>query len=117
VNRFLLSDELADAGHTVIEAGSALEAIAISRKCDPLVGVITDVDMPGGLNGLDLMRLVPSTRPATCDRVVSGRNVRSRIEPGVSFLPKPCDYRELAHRVAEAAPVNEACQGRQQARV
>ncbi|MGZ2505926.1 response regulator [Rhizobium leguminosarum] len=27
--RFLLSDELADAGHTVIEAASALEAIAV----------------------------------------------------------------------------------------
>lgn len=115
--RFLLSDELVDAGHTVIEAASALEAIAVLGRCDHLDVMITDVDMPGGLSGLDLMKLVRSTRPETSVWVASGRDVRSQIDPGVFFLPKPYDYRELAHRVAEAAPVNEACKGRQQARV
>lgn len=101
--RFLLLDELVDAGHTVIEAASALEAVAALGRCDHLDGMITDVDMPGGLSGLDLMRLVTSTRPATSVWVVSGRDVRSQIDPGVFFLPKPYDYRELVYLVSERA--------------
>ncbi|NNU68965.1 response regulator [Rhizobium sp. WYCCWR 11152] len=99
--RFLLLDELVDAGHTVIEAASALEAVAALGRCDHLDGMITDVDMPGGLSGLDLMRLVTSTRPATSVWVVSGRDVRSEIDPGVFVLPKPYDYRELVYLVSE----------------
>ncbi|QKK33077.1 response regulator (plasmid) [Rhizobium indicum] len=101
--RFLLLDELVDAGHSVIEAASALEAVAALGRCDHLDGMITDVDMPGGLSGLDLMRLVTSTRPATSVWVVSGRDVRSEIDPGVFFLPKPYDYRELVYLVSERA--------------
>ncbi|ACS60693.1 response regulator receiver protein (plasmid) [Rhizobium leguminosarum bv. trifolii WSM1325] len=105
--RFLLSDELADAGHTVIEAASALEAIAVLGSFDHLDGTITDVDMPGGLSGLDLMKLVRSTRPATSVWVVSGRDVRSQIATGVFFLPKPYDYRELANLVSERTHVRQ----------
>ncbi|MDV4156663.1 response regulator [Rhizobium brockwellii] len=103
--RFLLSDELVDAGHTVIEAANALEAVAVLGRCDHLDGMITDVDMPGGLSGLDLMRLVRSTRPETSVWVASGRDVRSQIDPGVFFLLKPYDYRELVYLVSERAHV------------
>lgn len=103
--RFILSDELADAGHTVIEAASALEAIAALGSWDRLDAMITDVDMPGGLSGLDLMTLVRSTRPATNVWVVSGRDVRSQIVSGISFLPKPYDCRELVHLVSECKPL------------
>jgi DNA-binding NtrC family response regulator len=105
--RSFLSDELVDAGHTVIEAACALEAIAALGRCDHLDGMITDVDMPGGLSGLDLMRLVRSTRPATSVWVVSGRDVRSQIDPGVFFLPKPYDYRELAYLVSKQTLVRQ----------
>ncbi|QND16978.1 response regulator (plasmid) [Rhizobium leguminosarum bv. trifolii] len=105
--RFLLSDELVDAGHTVIEAANALEAVAALGRCDHLDGMITDVDMPGGLSGLDLMRLVRSTRPETSVWVASGRDVRSQIDPGVFFLPKPYDYRELVYLVSERDHVKQ----------
>ncbi|ACS60456.1 response regulator [Rhizobium leguminosarum] len=105
--RFLLSDELVDAGHTVIEAASALEAIAVLGRCDHLDVMITDVDMPGGLSGIDLMKLVRSTRPETSVWVASGRDVRSQIDPGVFFLPKPYDYRELVYIVSERAHVRQ----------
>ena len=99
--RFFLCDELVNAGHTVMEAASALEAIAAIGACDELDALITDVDMPGGLSGLDVMKLVCSTHPTTAVWVVSGRDVRSQIGDGVTFLPKPYDYRELVHLVSE----------------
>ncbi|MGZ2505925.1 DNA-binding response OmpR family regulator [Rhizobium beringeri] len=65
--------------------------------------MITDV----GLSGLDLMKLVRSTRPATSVWVVSGRDVRSQIATGVFFLPKPYDYRELANLVSDRTHVKQ----------
>ncbi|WP_296435886.1 response regulator [Rhizobium sp. UBA1881] len=58
--RMLLADTLADEGYDVVEAGNVLEAVAVlgQRKVD---AVVTDVDMPGGLSGLDLAWMISST--------------------------------------------------------
>jgi DNA-binding NtrC family response regulator len=62
--RMMLADVLDDTGYRVIEAGNVLEAVAALGRYD-IDTVITDIDMPGGLNGLDLARMVSSTHQNT----------------------------------------------------
>lgn len=59
--RMILADTLEDEGYAVVEAETALEAIGRlgTRTIDV---VITDIDMPGVLNGLDVARYVASCK-------------------------------------------------------
>lgn len=60
--RMVLSDELRDVGYHVIEACSADEALAIIETEAPEL-IISDVRMPGRLDGLGLLAVVRETRP------------------------------------------------------
>jgi CheY-like chemotaxis protein len=70
--RMMLADALEDEGFLVIEASNVLEAVAVlgNRHVDCLV---TDIDMPGGLNGLDLVRFVRGFDASMVIVVTSGR--------------------------------------------
>lgn len=70
--RMVLADALEDEGFLVIEASNVLEAVAVlgNRHVDCLV---TDIDMPGGLNGLDLVRFVRGFDASMVIVVTSGR--------------------------------------------
>lgn len=88
--RMVLADSLADEGYEVIEAANVLEAVAClgERKID---AVITDVDMPGGLSGLDLVRMMSSTHVDVPVIIASGgHNLQADELPGDAiFIPKP----------------------------
>jgi DNA-binding NtrC family response regulator len=88
--RLNIADALEDAGFIVLEAASVLEAVGLLGRYDDVAAVFTDVDMPGGLNGLDLARLVDGCSRAIGIVVTSGRNVPTQSLPGrAHFLPKP----------------------------
>lgn len=88
--RMVLADTLEDEGYEIVEAGNVLEAIAVlgQRKID---AVITDVDMPGGLSGFDLARMISDQRMDVPVIIASGRHrPRSDELPGEAvFIPKP----------------------------
>jgi len=88
--RITLADVLEDAGFRVIEACNVLEAVAALGRYE-INAVVTDIDMPGGLSGLDLARTVSSTHPTTAVIVVSGghRPSQSDLPDRATFLPKP----------------------------
>jgi DNA-binding NtrC family response regulator len=75
--RMMLVDALNDAGYRVIEAGNVLEAVAALGRYE-IDTVVTDMDMPGGLNGLDLARMLSSTHQSTTVIVTSGGRRLSR---------------------------------------
>jgi CheY-like chemotaxis protein len=56
--RASVSQELRDHGYRVIEAASADEALCILRTTIPLDVVVTDLMMPGSMDGGDLVRLI-----------------------------------------------------------
>jgi CheY-like chemotaxis protein len=89
--RMVLADALEDTGCRVLEASNAFEAIAIIGKHPCIDVMITDIDMPGALNGLDLMRFVSVSYRQTAIFVTSGgRHLkRADLSPGACFLPKP----------------------------
>lgn len=71
--RFILVDALQDEGYRVLAAASVLEAIGHIARHAEIDGLVTDVDLPGGLSGLDLLQLFIKCRPDAARIVVSGR--------------------------------------------
>lgn len=60
--RMLLADELRDVGYQVIEAVNADEALEVLRGLTP-DAIISDVMMPGSLDGMGLLAAVRETSP------------------------------------------------------
>lgn len=112
--RLALAVALEDEGYVVHEAGTVLQAVGVMAKND-VDAVVTDIDMPGGLSGLDLVDMLAGLPTSRAIVVTSGRAVGGDMLPSQAvFVPKPYDLSsvvaELARllpkrRVASAAPV------------
>jgi DNA-binding NtrC family response regulator len=63
---------LQDAGYHVVEAGNSKEALAILARPNLISIMMTDVQMPGAMNGLGLVTRVLQDRPDIRSIVVSG---------------------------------------------
>jgi DNA-binding NtrC family response regulator len=87
--RMVLAEALIDEGYHVSMASNVLEAIGVIGRNPTFDALITDVDMPGGLNGVDLASMVSSHAPSMAIIVTSGRAVTEGLRSGWTFLPKP----------------------------
>jgi DNA-binding NtrC family response regulator len=101
--RFMLSDGLRDSGFHVIEACNADEALAILETARPDI-IVTDVRMPGSIDGLGLLAKVRATFPALPVIITSGHLVSSEAlsEGATSFVPKPYHLEAIVEMVQEA---------------
>lgn len=61
-----------DAGYVALEAGTAEEALAILNERDDIRVLFTDVEIPGSLNGIELVEVVRGTWPPIALIVTSG---------------------------------------------
>jgi CheY-like chemotaxis protein len=61
--RVLLSEELRDVGYHVIEAFNADEAVELLRSVAPSL-IISDVRMPGSIDGLGLLAIIRQATPS-----------------------------------------------------
>lgn len=89
--RMSMADFLDDAGFKVFEAINADEALALLEARTDVQAVVTDIEMPGSMNGLELARVVRVRWPRIGIILTSGRVCP---EPGeltgeVVFLSKP----------------------------
>jgi CheY-like chemotaxis protein len=96
--RMCAADILEDESFQVIEAATAPAALSILEKRDDVTALFTDIDMPGGMNGLELAGIVHARWPHIALVVTSGRyRVGADHLPGDGiFIGKP---------YAAAAPV------------
>lgn len=94
---------LETAGYEVLEAGHADEAIGLLERNDDVRLVVTDVDMPGSMDGAKLSHYVRNKWPPTQLLVVSGKSDAAALSlaPGVRFLAKPYSERALLALVRE----------------
>ena len=98
--------ELEDHGFTVIEFDSADEALPyLSQHGGEPCVVVTDVQMPGALNGLQLVDILSQLWPSTPLLVTSGGALVDprRLPPNARFLRKPWRPAEMVDRVATLA--------------
>ncbi len=87
--RLMLADVLKEEGYYVVEAGNVLEAMAALGRQPTFDAVITDIDMPGCLNGLDLAGMVRIVAPRTKIIVASGGDASHSCPADCHFLQKP----------------------------
>ena len=89
--RFSIADTLEDAGYAVIDASTVLEAVGKLGQYEEIDLVITDVDMPGALSGLDLARMVAECAPRIGIIVSSARRAcdLADLPAAARCLPKP----------------------------
>lgn len=89
--RMMVSDVLDEAGYQTLEACDAKEALILLKARPEIEVVFTDWNMPGGIDGLGLARLVHMRWPAKRIIVTSGRRHPSRLElpAGAQFIRKP----------------------------
>jgi CheY-like chemotaxis protein len=99
--RQVMREMLTGSPYTILEAQTAAEALAVLRKVGADISVlITDVRMPGILDGLDLARMAQNSWPWVKVIVTTAfaESVAQRLPPNVRFLPKPWWPEEmLAH--------------------
>jgi CheY-like chemotaxis protein len=87
--RINIVTELEDEGFTVLEAGDAREATALLEAHAVVNVIFTDMDIPGGINGLELARLFRERVPAMHVIVTSGFHYiyEEDLPPLASFSP------------------------------
>ena len=103
--RLLAAEILVDeGGYSVIEAGDADEAVACLKARADIGVVVTDVSMPGRMDGFALARLIARRWPGIRVVVTSGR-LAPRVDdlpPGADFLAKPYSPAALLQAVEAA---------------
>jgi CheY-like chemotaxis protein len=92
VVRALLADELRAAALTVVEAANADEAWAYLQSGGRADLMLSDVRMPGSMDGIELRRRVRAAFPEIKIVITSG-NIGPAIPGEVdAFLPKPYSF-------------------------
>jgi CheY-like chemotaxis protein len=97
-------DSLTHAGFRVVEAANADEAIAILESRHDIRVVVTDIQMPGSMDGLELAGIVHNRWPPIALVVTSGRIfMKPHDLPGRGcFLPKPYSGPRLVEAIEAA---------------
>ncbi len=91
-----------EAGFRVVEAANADEAQTILEATgDQVRALVTDVEMPGSMNGFAFTRVIRKAWPHIGLVVVSGRERPGPrdVPEGALFLPKPFEPAALIHAV------------------
>jgi len=102
--RMLLADVLNGQGYTVIEAEEGATALRILQSDARVDLLITDVGLPGGMNGRQLADAARMTRPDLKVLFITGyaENAiigNAQLAPGMQLLTKPFVIEDLAGRI------------------
>jgi DNA-binding NtrC family response regulator len=82
---------LEDAGFAVHDAKDSAEALRVLAQHDDISLMLTDVRMPGMMDGLELVAAVQRDYPAIRAIVASGNSTAAQASKAgaVGFIPKP----------------------------
>jgi CheY-like chemotaxis protein len=105
--RRIIRLQLTDMGYPVIEASNGAEAVQMIENIPDVGILVTDIVMPGGLDGRSLARLALQQRPELRVVLISGYPADSQgrdssTETGMRILAKPFTKEALAIAIAAA---------------
>jgi DNA-binding NtrC family response regulator len=103
--RIITVEILEEAGFEVIEAANADIAVRFLEARMDIRIVVTDVDMPGSMDGMKLAAAVRSRWPRIEIVIVSGqkRPLTNTLPDRAVFFPKPCDFSHLTDTLVRMA--------------
>jgi putative two-component system response regulator len=104
--RRLIAGILAKAGHRVLQAGSAQEAMR-ALETEDVALVLSDINMPGSISGLELIDALRERRPSLPIVLVTGSvdeaSLQEALDRGAAgFITKPFKAVELTRKVDTA---------------
>jgi len=104
--RMLLTDVLKDLGYTLIEAADSVAGLKVLRSDVRIDLLITDVGLPGGMNGRQMADAAREVRPGLKTLFITGYAESAAIgdghlAPGMHVLTKPFGMDTLISRVRE----------------
>lgn len=104
--RALVAEVLADHGYRVLEADNGATALEILQTRQSIDLLVSDVGLPGGMNGRQLADAARLLRPGLKVLFVTGyaENAalgKGRLDPGMHVLTKPFSIPTLSERVKE----------------
>ncbi len=89
--RMVAVDALEEAGYDVIEVETGDEGARVVAAGHTLAGLVTDIQMPGGIDGCALAQITHARHPEAVIVVVSGNRVpgAGELPIGARFIGKP----------------------------
>ncbi len=106
VRKYVIT-QIASLGYGTLQAANAAEALKLVESGVPIDLLFTDVIMPGGMNGRQLVETATKLRPALRVLFTSGYTENAivhhgRLDAGVLLLAKPYRKPELARMIRVA---------------
>ena len=103
--RMLVTDALSDLGHACLEAGDGPTGLKFLQSDTPIDLLITDVGLPGGMNGRQIAEAARQLRPDLQVLFITGYAENAvlnhgHIERGMEVLTKPFAVDDLVRRVS-----------------
>jgi PAS domain S-box-containing protein len=104
--RMVAAEQLEELGYNVLEAGDAASALKILTTERPIGLLITDVGLPGGMNGRQLADAARAARPDLKVLFITGYAENAvlnhgHLEQGMQVMTKPFDMDIFAKRVKD----------------
>jgi CheY-like chemotaxis protein len=108
--RLGMVSSIEDAGYVVIEASNADEAISRLAQESEVGVVVTDVDMPGSMDGIRLAHYVRRRWPPVRLLVISGKVgvTAGELPTGARFMSKPFQEPQLIDTIGTLAATGTA---------
>ena len=102
--RMLVTDILADLGYTAIEAGDSATGLKLLQSDVRIDLLVTDVGLPGGMNGRQMADAGRVVRPGLKVLFVTGYAENAAVgnghlAPGMTVLTKPFAIETMAARI------------------
>jgi CheY-like chemotaxis protein len=102
--RMLVGDTLAELGYRAIEAGEAASALKVLESDAQIDLLITDVGLPGGMNGKQLADAARRRRPKLKVLFITGYAENATLSngdlpPGTHVMSKPFAMDKIAARI------------------
>jgi CheY-like chemotaxis protein len=109
--RMLIVDVLSEVGYGTLEAADGPSGLKVLQSSASIDLLITDVGLPGGLNGRQLADLARQTRPNLKVLFITGYAETSltrgsQLIPGMHVMSKPFTMDSLAARIKEILVTN-----------
>lgn len=107
--RMLVSEVLSDMGYRAIEAGNGEEGLRIVNSNARIDLLITDIGLPGGMDGREVADSARVIRPGLKVLFITGYAENAvlnhgHLEPGMEMMTKPFAVKALASRIKELIP-------------
>ena len=103
--RRVVRQQLMDLGHPVIEAENGVQALEMVAQIPDITLVLSDIVMPGGIDGHQLAAAIRESRPGIRILLMSGYDAPGLEQPDSAtlILAKPFTRRELTQALLRCA--------------